>query len=93
MEQEVKAAARRLIAQMSHAVTHDVGQPQSLAHYQSLLAQLALAQLALTYPQASLGQCASDGAPLRFVAKADGLYVCCTAEHEQHGWKIAGIGE
>ncbi len=92
MEQEVKAAARRLIAQMSHAATHDDGQPHSLDHYQSLLAQLALAQLALTYPQASLGQCTTDGSWLRFVAKADGLYVCCTAEGEQHGWKIAGVG-
>jgi hypothetical protein len=89
MEQDVKAAARRLIARMSHMVTREEEPVAGIAHYQSLLAQLALAQLALTYPQAALGACVNDGAPMHFVAGEDGLYVRCSAE-PSHGFKVGG---
>lgn len=90
MEQEVKAAARKLIARMSRVATQQEELAASVAHYQSLLAQLALAQLALTYPQATLGACADDGAPMHFVAEEDGLYVRCISD-PSHGFKIAAL--
>lgn len=90
MEQDVKAAARRLIARMSHTVTRDEGAAAGTTDYQSLLAQLALAQLALTYPDAVLGPCVDDGAPMHFVAGEDGLYVRCTAD-PSHGFKVASL--
>jgi hypothetical protein len=89
MEQDVKAAARRLIARMSHMATREEDPAADVAHYQSLLAQLALAQLALTYPQAILGSCLTDGTPVHFVAGADGLYVRCSGE-PSHGFKVGG---
>jgi hypothetical protein len=88
MQQDVKAAARRVIARMSHMATHENETPDTTINYQSLLAQLALAQLALTYPGATLGVCLTDGAPLRFVAGDDGLYVRCDSD-PLHGFKIA----
>jgi hypothetical protein len=89
MEQDVKSAARKLIVELSRiAQQEDHAQSAGPAHYQSMLAQLALAQLALTYPQATLGTCMTDGTPLHFTAKEDGLYICCEAE-EQHGWKVS----
>lgn len=87
MSQDVKAAARRVIARMSHMATHEEEQAAGPVNYQSLLAQLALAQLALTYPQATLGVCRSDGTPMRFVANEDGLCVCCEGEGA-HGFKV-----
>ncbi len=90
MEQEVKAAARKLIASMSRMATQPEAPVASVAQYHSMLAQLALAQLALTYPQATLGACVDDGAPLHFVAEEDGLYVRCTSE-PSHGFKIAPL--
>ena len=89
MEQDVKAAARRLIARMSQMAMREEDPVADVAHYQSLLAQLALAQLALTYPQAILGQCSQDGAPMRFVADDQGLCVRCTQE-PSHGFKVGG---
>ena len=89
MEQDVKAAARRLIARMSHMATREEDPTADVAHYQSLLAQLALAQLALTYPKAMLGTCVTDGAPMHFVAGEDGLYVCCVGD-PSHGFKVGG---
>ncbi|RIK47753.1 MAG: hypothetical protein DCC57_13960 [Chloroflexi bacterium] len=92
MEQEIRKAARRLIAQMARLAAEDepASEPSnSVVEYQSLLAQLALAQVALVYPQASLGTCIEHGAPLHFRARADGLYVCCTGSGGEHGWKIA----
>ena len=85
-EQDVKSAARKLIARMSR-IAQEEAPTGGAVHYQSMLAQLALAQLALTYPQASLGTCASDGSALQFVAKEDGLYVSCTGS-ELHAWKV-----
>ncbi len=87
-EQDVKAAARRLIARMSKMATHEED-PADVAHYQSLLAQLALAQLALTYPRAILGSCLADGSPMYFVAGEDGLYVRCCGD-PNHGFKVGG---
>lgn len=89
MEQDVKSAARKLIAELSRiAQQEDRVQAAGPAQYQSLLAQLALAQLALTYPQATLGSCLTDGTPLHFTAKDDGLYICCEGD-DQHGWKVS----
>jgi len=88
-EQDVKAAARRLIARMSKMAAHDED-PADVAHYQSLLAQLALAQLALTYPKAILGTCLEDGSLMFFVAGEDGLYVRCSHD-PSHGFKVGGI--
>jgi hypothetical protein len=90
MEQDVKAAARRLIARMSQMATQGEDPAASLAHYHSLLAQLAMAQLALTYPQANLGVCVDDGAPMHFVVGEDGLYVRCSAE-PSHGFKVGSV--
>lgn len=87
MEQNVKAAARKLIARMSHMATQEEDPAAGVIHYQSLLAQLALAQLALTYPQATLGACAIDGAPMHFVGGEDGLCVRCSAD-PSHGFKL-----
>jgi hypothetical protein len=89
MEQDVKAAARRLIARMSRMATHEEDPAADVAHYQSLLAQLALAQLALTYPKAVLGTCLIDGSPMHFVAGEDGLYVRCS-DDPSHGFKVSG---
>ena len=89
MEQDVKAAARRLIARMSQMATREEEPVADVAHYQSLLAQLALAQLALTYPQATLGHCLQDGAPMHFVAGEDGLCVRCTQD-PSHGFQVGG---
>jgi hypothetical protein len=89
MEQEVKAAARRLIARMSHMATREEEPAVDVAHYQSLLAQLALAQLALTYPQAVLGRCLICGTPMHFVAGEEGLSVRCSAE-SAHGYQVGG---
>ena len=89
MEQDVKAAARRLIARMSQMAARDEDPVADVAHYQSLLAQLALAQLALTYPQAILGTCLADGSPMHFVAGEDGLYVRCGTD-PSHGFKVGG---
>ncbi len=89
MEQDVKAAARRLIARMSHMAMREEDPAADVAHYQSLLAQLALAQLALTYPKAMLGVCLTDGSPMHFVAGEDGLCVCCSAD-PRHGFKVGG---
>ena len=89
MEQEVKAAARKLIARMSHMATRDEDAAADVAHYQSLLAQLALAQLALTYPKAMLGTCLEDGSPMHFVAGEEGLTVRCTGD-PSHGFKVGG---
>jgi len=86
-EQDVKAAARRLIARMSKMATHEEDPAADVAHYQSLLAQLALAQLALTYPQAMLGACLTDGSPVYFVAGEDGLCVRCSSD-PSHGFKV-----
>lgn len=86
-EQEVKSAARKVIARLSRASMVVDLAPDDVPHYQSMLAQLALAQLALTYPRAALGTCATEGAQLRFFAEDDGLYVRCTGP-EGHGWKI-----
>lgn len=89
MEQDVKSAARKLIAELSRiAQQEDRMQSASPAQYQSLLAQLALAQLALTYPQATLGSCLTDGSSLHFVAKDEALYICCDGD-ESHGWKVS----
>lgn len=90
MEQDVKAAARRLIASMSHMAMGEEETVADVAHYQSLLAQLALAQLALTYPKAILGTCLIDGAPLRFVAGEEGLTVQC-GNDPAHGFKVGGL--
>jgi hypothetical protein len=89
MENEVaiKTAARKAIAKMSRLATKD--EPDAGVCYQSMLAQLAVAQLALAYPAASLGVCQQDGTQLRFVARDDGLYVYCCADGPQHGWKVA----
>lgn len=89
MEQDVKAAARKLIARMSHMATREEDPAADVAHYQSLLAQLALAQLALTYPKAILGTCLTDGSPMHFVAGEDGLSVRCSAD-PTHGFKVGG---
>jgi hypothetical protein len=89
MEQEVKAAARKLIARMSQLATREEEPVGDVAHYQSLLAQLALAQLALTYPKALLGTCVEHDGAMRFEAGDDGLYVRCTAD-PQHGFKVGG---
>jgi hypothetical protein len=89
MEQDVKAAARKLIARMSHMATREEDPAADVAHYQSLLAQLALAQLALTYPKAILGTCLIDGSSMHFVAGEDGLYVHCRAD-PSHGFKVGG---
>lgn len=93
MEQAVKAAARRAIARMSRMATvgetvADNDSNSGVAHYHSMLAQLALAQLALTYPQATLGRCQVDGAPCHFVAEEDGLYVRCSSD-PTHGLRVA----
>jgi hypothetical protein len=90
MEQEVKAAARRLIARMSHMATQEEEPAADVAHYQSLLAQLALAQLALTYPKALLGRCLIDGAPMHFAVGEDGLWVRCSVE-SAHGFKVGEV--
>lgn len=87
LEQEVKSAARKVIARLSRASLLEDLPVDDAVHYQSMLAQLALAQLALTYPRALLGICAVEGAHVRFVAEEDGLYVRCVAP-EGHGWKI-----
>ncbi len=87
LEQEVKSAARKVIARLSRASMLEDLPVDDPVYYQSMLAQLALAQLALTYPRALLGTCATEGAHLRFVAEADGLYVRCIGP-EGHGWKI-----
>lgn len=87
MEQDVKAAARKLIARMSHMAMNEDEPAADVAHYQSLLAQLALAQLALTYPKSMLGTCLVDGAPMYFVAAEDGLCVRCSAD-SSHGFKV-----
>jgi hypothetical protein len=87
MEQEIRKAARQVIAKMARLAAED--EPATAAHYQSMLAQLALAQVALAYPHASLGTCMEHGMPLHFRAQADGLYVCCTESATEHGWKIA----
>jgi hypothetical protein len=89
MEQDVKAAARKLIARMSHMATREEEPVADVAHYQSLLAQLALAQLALTYPAAMLGLCVTDGTPMHFVVSEDGLCVRCSAE-PSHGFQVGG---
>jgi hypothetical protein len=88
MQQDVKAAARRVIARMSHLATHEEELASTAINYQSLLAQLALAQLALTYPQATLGACLVDGSPMHFVAGEDGLCIRCAGD-PTHGFKIA----
>ena len=90
MEQEVKAAARKLIAKMSQMATREEDPVADVSHYQSLLAQLALAQLALTYPQSMLGTCAQDGAPMHFVATEHGLCVHCSAD-SSHGFTVGGV--
>lgn len=87
MEQDIRAAARQVIAEMARRVEED--SPMTAVQYQSMLAQLALAQVALAYPQASLGTCVEHGAALHFRAQADGLYVCCSEPAAEHGWKIA----
>jgi hypothetical protein len=46
-----------------------------------------LAQLALTYPQATLGKCIVDGAPMHFVAGEDGLSVRCSVD-PNHGFTV-----
>jgi hypothetical protein len=89
MEQDVKAAARRLIARMSHMATREEEPAADVSHYQSLLAQLALAQLALTYPKAMLGTCKIDGTPMHFVAGEEGLCVSCSAE-PSHRFTVGG---
>lgn len=86
-EMEVKSAARKVIARLSRAAMLEDLPLDDIPHYQSMLAQLALAQLALTYPRAALGTCATEGAQLAFFAEEDGLYVRCTGP-EGHGWKI-----
>ena len=88
MQQDVKAVTRRVIARMSHLATHEEERADSAINYQSLLAQLALAQLALTYPQATLGACLVDGSPMHFAAGDDGLYIRCGGD-PAHGIKIA----
>jgi hypothetical protein len=85
---EIKSAARRLIAKMARFALEDDGEPVGEVAYQSMLAKLALAQVALAYPEASIGDCLADGAPLRFVAQGGTLHVCCTASGPQHGWQI-----
>jgi hypothetical protein len=89
MEQDVKAAARKLIARMSQMATHDEETVADVSHYQSLLAQLALAQLALTYPRAMLGTCQIDGTAIHFVASAEGLCVRCSGD-PAHGYTVGG---
>ncbi len=88
-EQDVKAAARKLIARMSQMATREDDPVGDVAHYQSLLAQLALAQLALTYPKAMLGTCVEHDGAMYFVAGEDGLYVRCSAD-PHHGFKVGG---
>ncbi|HXF62378.1 MAG TPA: hypothetical protein VNK95_12220 [Caldilineaceae bacterium] len=89
-EKKIRSAARRVIAKMAR-LAFEEDEPATASRYQSMLAQLALAQVALAYPKASLGVCMADGAPLRFEAKDDGLYVCCSAgSGPRHGWKIGG---
>ncbi len=87
MEQEIRAAARQVIAKMARLASQE--EPVSALQYQSLLAQLALAQVALAYPQASLGTCTEHDLPIRFRAHEDGLYLCCTHAAAEHGWKVA----
>ena len=89
MEQDVKGAARKLIARMSHMATREEDPAADVIHYQSLLAQLALAQLALTYPKATLGTCAIDGTPMHFVAGEEGLCISCSAE-PNHRFTVGG---
>lgn len=90
MEQEVKAAARKLIARMSHVATREDEPVGDVAHYQSLLAQLALAQLALTYPKAVLGTCAEHDGTMHFEAEEGGLYVRCSGD-ARHGFKVGEV--
>lgn len=87
MEQEIRAAARHVIARMARLSAEN--SPECVVRYESLLAQLALAQIALAHPRASLGTCIEHGTPLHFCACADDLYVCCGDGPAEHGWKIA----
>jgi hypothetical protein len=92
LEQEIRSAARLLIAKMARlAAEEDPAAMASISvvEYQSLLAQLALAQIALAYPKASLGTCLEHGAPLHFRVQGDELHVCCADSAVEHGWKVA----
>ncbi len=86
MEQEIRTAARRVIAEMARVAEND--EPVPTVHYQSMLAQLALAQVALAYPRASLGTCVEHDAPLYFDVQGDSLYVRCSQSDCGHLWKI-----
>ena len=68
------AASLDLITLGERLSAHDVLTEQDT---QTVLARLQIAQIALTLPGASLGSCATDGTPLTFRGRDDGLYICC----------------
>jgi hypothetical protein len=91
MEQHVRSAARRTIGRLAQAAAkcQELEQEKEIDAqvYESLSAQLSLAQVALAHPGATLGRCELDGAPLRFSVCPDGLLVACEA-HPEHCWRI-----
>lgn len=56
-------------------------------NYASVLAALAVAQLAATNPHVSVGVCAQDGTALAFVGRVTGLFLCCGGS-PQHCYQI-----
>jgi hypothetical protein len=88
MDQRVRSAARRTIGKLAQAVAENANAAQDEQVYESLTAQLSLAQVALANPDATLGKCEIDGAPMRFSVCPEGLQIACSA-HPEHCWRIA----
>ena len=69
---------------------HGMQVPFEAAEWQTFMVKMQIAQLAISYPEASVGVCAKDGTPLRFIGREDGLRVCCTGISE-HCWRLSTV--
>ena len=85
MESEVREAAQNKIYAL---LSESYSDPKAQANVQ---AQLSIAQTALMYPSASIGNCAIDGSNLHFEGRNSGLYVCCAGDpktNQVHCWTV-----
>lgn len=89
---EVTTAAADLVAELLDRLQSLSGEiylksdMKAQREAQSLMAQLQMAQTAMSLPLASIGSC-HCGAELRYKGLQRGLFVCCTGNPE-HCWKL-----
>jgi hypothetical protein len=85
MENKIREAAQQKIYALLRESYSDSGAQANVQ------AKLSIAQSALMYPTASIGNCAMDGSDLHFEGRKNGLYICCAGDpktNQVHCWMV-----